>query len=76
MHHVFSVQPVIDTIIVLHEVNHMFRVFLIVDSIVVTHDLSNYVDTIVASEVFTVPHLIRVESIRTPRTARTVLGLY
>ena len=27
-------------------------------------------------EVFTVPHLIRADSARTPRTARTVLGLY
>ena len=45
--HVFSVELIIDMIVVLHEVNHMFRVFSIVDSIVVTHDLSHYVDAIV-----------------------------
>ena len=49
LRHLFSVKPIIDTIIVLHEVNHMFHVFSIVDSIVVTRDLSNYVDTIVVS---------------------------
>ena len=42
--HVLSVEPIIDTIIVLREVNHVFRVFSIVDSIVVTRDLSHYVD--------------------------------
>ena len=44
MCHVFSVEPIVDTIVVLHEVNHVFRVFSIVDSIVVTRDLSHYVD--------------------------------
>ena len=48
-HHMFSVEPIIDTIIVLREVNHMFHVFSIVDSIIVTHDLSHYVDAIVVS---------------------------
>ena len=44
LHHMFSVEPIVDTIVVLHEVNHVFRVFLIVDSIIVTCDLSHYVD--------------------------------
>ena len=47
--HMFSVEPIVDTIVVLHEVNHVFHVFLIIDSIVVTRDLSNYVDVIVVS---------------------------
>ena len=47
--HVFSIEPIVDTIVVLHEVNHVFRVFSIVDSIVVTRDLSHYVDAIVVS---------------------------
>ena len=42
--HVFSVEPIVDMIVVLHEVNHVFHVFSIVDSIIVTHDLSHYVD--------------------------------
>ena len=47
--HMFSVELIIDTIIVLCEVNHVFHVFSIVDSIIVTHDLSHYVDVIVVS---------------------------
>ena len=47
LRHLFSVKPIIDTIIVLHEVNHMFHVFSIIDLTVVTCDLSNYVDVIV-----------------------------
>ena len=47
--HVFSVELIIDTIVVLCEVDHVFHVFSIVDSIVVTCDLSNYVDVIVVS---------------------------
>ena len=39
--HVFSVEPIIDTIVVLHEVNHVFRVFSIIDLIIVTCDLSH-----------------------------------
>ena len=49
LHHVFSIVPIVVTIIVLREVDHGFRVFSIVDSIVVTCDLSNYVDVIVVS---------------------------
>ena len=40
-HHMFSVEPIVDTIIVLHEVNHVFCVFSIIDSIIVTCDLSH-----------------------------------
>ena len=42
--HMFSVELIVDMIIVLHEVNHVFRVFSIIDSIIVTYDLSHYVD--------------------------------
>ena len=45
----FSVELIIDTIVVLREVNHVFCVFLIIDSIIVTCDLSNYVDVIIVS---------------------------
>ena len=38
--HVFSVESIVDTIVVLREVSHVFRVS-IVDSIVVTRDLSH-----------------------------------
>ena len=41
LRHVFSVEPIVDTIVVLHEVNHVFCVFSIIDSIVVTCDLSH-----------------------------------
>ena len=41
LHHVFSVEPIIDTIVVLREVDHVFCVFSIVDSIIVTCDLSH-----------------------------------
>ena len=44
LHHVFSIELIVDMIIVLHEVNHVFRVFSIIDSIIVTYDLSHYVD--------------------------------
>ena len=43
-HHMFSVEPIVDMIIVLCEVNHVFCIFSIVDSIIVTCDLSHYVD--------------------------------
>ena len=38
--HVFSIELIIDTIVVLHEVSHMFHV-LIIDSIIVTCDVSH-----------------------------------
>ena len=41
LHHVFSVEPIVDMIVVLREVNHVFRVFSIIDSIIVTCDLSH-----------------------------------
>ena len=43
----FSIEPIVDTIVVLREVNHMFHVFSIIDLIIVTCDLSNYVDAII-----------------------------
>ena len=50
LHHMFFVDLIVDTIIVLHEVNHVFHV-LIVDLIIVTHDLSHilHVDVTVVS---------------------------
>ena len=49
LHHMFSVEMIVDMIIVLHEVNHVFHVFSIIDSIIVTRDLSHHVDTIIVS---------------------------